>query len=152
MKIVGCGKIKDRKIQTSLIVKNNLQDCVRMLGCINPDQVPSFLSNAAILALARPANIQSAYGFPTKVGEYLSTGNPVVVTRVGELEDFLKDGESCLFAAPDSPEDFAEKLIWLLDHPEESIIIGRNGKNVADTCFNCRLEAHKVLELLNFRS
>ena len=148
LKIVGVGPEKDREIQTSLIIANNLQKSVSLLGRISPEHVPDFLSNATILALARPENIQAAYGFPTKVGEYLSTGKPVVVTRVGELEDYLKDGESCLFAKPDSPEDFAEKLTWLLDHPVEGTNIGRNGKKVAETCFNSRHEVLKVLKLL----
>ena len=45
-----------------------------------------------MLVLARPDNIQAKGGFPTKLGEYLATGNPVVVTKVGEIPNYLIDG------------------------------------------------------------
>ena len=109
----------------------------------------NYLKNAEILALARPDNVQAAYGFPTKLGEYLLTGNPVVVTRVGELDNFLVDRESCLFANPNSAEDFADKLLWLLAHPDEGKQIGKKGKRVAELNFNSRIEAQKIIRVLN---
>ena len=149
LKIVGRGPQNDWEKQQSLIKEYNLQDRVEMLGRITHDLIPSILVNSEILVLARPDNIQAAYGFPTKVGEYLSTGRPVVLTRVGELEDYLEDGKSCLFSKPDSPEEFAEKVIWLLEHPEEGREIGSNGKRVAENNFDCVKESKKVLEVIN---
>jgi len=147
--IVGRGPQKDWDSQQLLVKNYGLEDRVEMLGKVTPDNIPSILLNAEVLALARPDNIQAAYGFPTKVGEYLSTGRPVVLTRVGELEDFLEDGKTCLFAAPDSPEDFAEKLCWTLNHPEEAVIIGENGKKVVERCFDNIHESNKVIEILS---
>ena len=147
--IVGRAPQKDWDIQHALIREFGLEDRVKMPGRVNPDQIPSILLNAEVLALARPDNIQAMYGFPTKVGEYLSSGRPAVLTRVGELEDFLEDGKSCLFAAPGSPEDFATKLAWLLEHPEEGARIGAEGKKVVKECFDNIHESGKVIEALN---
>ena len=140
---------KDRKQNMQIIQKNNLVDRVYMPGSVSAEILPQYLKNAEILALARPDNVQAAYGFPTKLGEYLLTGNPVVVTRVGELDNFLVDRESCLFANPNSAEDFADKLLWLLAHPNEGKQIGKNGKRVAESNFNSRIEAQKIIKVLN---
>ena len=140
---------KDRKQNMQIVQKNNLVDRVYMPGSVSADILPQYLKNAEILALARPDNVQAAYGFPTKLGEYLLTGNPVVVTRVGELDNFLVDRESCLFANPNSAEDFADKLLWLLAHPDEGKQIGKKGKRVAELNFNSRIEAQKIIRVLN---
>lgn len=146
--IVGRAPQKDWESQISLVKDYGLEDRVKMLGRVSPDKIPSILLNAEVLALARPDNIQAMYGFPTKVGEYLATGRPVVLTRVGELEYFLEDGKSCLFAIPDSPEDFANKLCWLLNHPEDGALIGANGKKIAEENFDNLRESEKVLDII----
>lgn len=109
----------------------NLTDFVVFTGMIKADQMPQMLINATILALDRPHSIQAKYGFPTKLGEYLLTGNPVVVTSVGNVPQFLKDGESAYLVNPDNIEEFSSKLDYVLFHPEESKQIGRNGQDVA---------------------
>ena len=107
------------------------------------------LKNATILALDRPNNLQAKYGFPTKLGEYLQTGNPVVITRVGDIPIFFKDGESALIAEPENPESFAEKLCWAIEHPVEAREIGIKGKHVADIHFNSLLETKKIINVIN---
>ncbi len=146
--IAGRAPQKDWESQQTLVSEYGLKERVKMLGKVSPDKIPSLLLNAEVLALARPDNIQAAYGFPTKVGEYLATGRPVVLTRVGELEDFLENRKSCLFADPDSSEDFANNLCWLLDHPKEAALIGANGKKVAKECFDNVHESEKVIDVL----
>lgn len=148
LKIAGRGPEKDWHLQHQIIKEKSIQDRVEMLGRLSAEEIPSFLINAEILALARPDNIQAAYGFPTKVGEYLSTKRPVVLTKVGELEDFLEDRKSCVFSKPDSHEDFAEKLCWLLEHSKEAKEIGANGKEIVKKYFNNIRESQKVIESL----
>lgn len=139
---------EDRRLNLQIVRENRLEDRVYMPGVVSADVLPQYLKNADVLALARPDNVQAAYGFPTKLGEYLLTGNPVVVTRVGELDDFLRDKESCLFARPDSVEDFAAQLLWVLANPDEAKRIGENGKRVAERCFNYSVEAQKIVRVL----
>ena len=110
--------------------------------------MPQYLKNAEVLVLSRPDNIQAAYGFPTKLGEYLMTGNPVVVTRVGELDNFLEDGKSCLFAKPGDAQHFAKKLKWTLENPAEAKEIGAKGKQVAEVSFNYKIEGKKIAEVI----
>lgn len=70
--------------------------------------MPQMLKNAEALVLDRPNSLQAQYGFPTKLGEYLLTGNPVVVTKVGDIPLYLKDGVSALLSEDRNPKEFAE--------------------------------------------
>lgn len=148
--IIGSAPSKKQRfcnyeLTEELGIKNN----VVFTGVVSAERMPQILKNATILALDRPNNLQAKYGFPTKLGEYLLTGNPVVVTDVGDISLFLKDGESALIATPDDIEDFANKLCWSIEHPNESKAIGKQGKTVAENHFNYLAESKKIALLIN---
>ena len=126
-----------------------ITDKVVFTGMVKSEDMPQLLKNAEILALDRPDNIQAKYGFPTKLGEYLLTGNPVVITRVGNIPLFLQDGISALISNPDNPEAFAAKLNWALENPLEAQVIGNKGREVALNEFNYRTESTKLISILN---
>lgn len=151
VKLYIIGRIpyeRDRMVIENIIAEKGLSEKIRMIGMASSDILVQYLADAEILALSRPDNIQAYYGFPTKLGEYLATGNPVVVTRVGNIDEFLVDKESCLFARPDSIEDFADKLLWLLGNPEKGRKIGARGKLVAEKNFNAYVESKKIEDVL----
>lgn len=126
-----------------------LSDCIDFTGIVMPDEMPELLQGASMLALARPNNLQAQFGFPTKLGEYLATGNPVVVTNVGEIGVFLHDGENCRMAKPGDAEDFAEKMIWVAENQEASKIIGTRGKELTRTEFSAIEQSKKALSFMN---
>ena len=126
-----------------------VDESVVFTGQILPSEMPQMLVDAKILALARPNNLQAQNGFPTKLGEYLSTGNPVVVTSVGEIPLFVKDGINGFLADPDSPESFAEKLIWVADHYEEACAIAAHGRKLAENEFSYKTQSKVLFDLMN---
>jgi glycosyltransferase involved in cell wall biosynthesis len=131
-----------------LVEQLGLQESVIFSGQKSPEEVPQLLKNATILALDRPDSLQAQNGFPTKLGEYLLTGNPVCVTNVGDIPLFLKDGESAIVAEHDNVEDFSSKLLWIIEHPQEAAIIGKRGQEVALEHFNPMKEAKKMLRVM----
>ncbi len=125
-----------------------VEDKVVFTGILPSSQVPQILKNALVLALDRPDNKQAKYGFPTKLGEYLLTGNPVVITEVGDIPSFFKDGESACIAPPNNPSAFAEKLCWIVENPAAAARIGGNGKDIALNYFNAETETQKLIKVI----
>ena len=76
------------------------------------------------------------------------SGRPVVVTKVGDIPLFLKDRGSALLAEANHPDDFAAKLSWVSEHPQEAERIGENGKLVALEHFNASIEGEKLLDVI----
>lgn len=60
-----------------------------------------------------------AEGLPTSVLEAMAFGLPVVTRPVGGLNDFFVNGEMGFLIDSLHPEDFAEKLIYFVEHPEQ---------------------------------
>lgn len=152
VKLYIIGKTPDKKDASGnfkLIEDLGVRDFVVFTGIVSTDDMPQLLKNATILALDRPDSLQARCGFPTKLGEYLLTENPVVVTRVGDIPLFLKDGESALLAEERNPQDFSSKIIWALEHPEEASKIGKAGAQVALREFNYLNETKKILNVIS---
>lgn len=125
-----------------------LSSQVVFTGSIESNEIPQKLLDASILALARPDNKQAQYGFPTKLGEYLATGNPVVVTKVGEIPMYIEDGINGILAEPNNPKDFAEKLIYAAEHPKEATAIGQKGKELTNSEFSSKVQTKKALNYI----
>lgn len=58
--------------------------------------------------------------------EAMASGLVPVAANAGGAVDIIEDGKSGLFAAPKNGKDMAEKIEYLLDHPEKRKVMGRN--------------------------
>lgn len=139
---------KDAASNIMLAQELGISDRVVFTGTVPSDKIPQMLKNAEILALARPDNVQAKYGFPTKLGEYLLSENPVVLTDVGDVKMFLKDGDSAYIAQTNDENEFASKLAYALAHPVESEAIGKKGAAVAKKHFNSNNESQKLYNIV----
>lgn len=138
----------DTSNHLKMIDQLNLEKRVYWKGEFRRDQIPPVIMNASLLVLPRPDSRQAQGGFPTKLGEYLATGNPVCATRVGEIPDYLVDGKSVFFAEPGSISSFAHTLYRALDNPEEARLVGQNGRKVAELFFNKDIQAKILYDFL----
>lgn len=145
------GDMPDRKAPGNnfdLAEKLGVADKCVFTGRIAASDMPQLLKDATILALNRPNNKQAKYGFPTKLGEYLLSENPVVVTRVGDIPLFIEDRVNGVLATPNNPEDFANQMEWLLDNEEKARQIGIRGRDLALSQFNNITEATKIVKTI----
>lgn len=150
-KLVIMGKAPtkgDESGNIDLVEKLGITDAVVFTGMVPASEMPQKLKNAEIVALARPDSLQAQCGFPTKLGEYLLTANPVVVTKVGDIPRFLKHKETALLSDQRDIEAFAVNLLWAINHKEEAQIVGKAGRNVALAEFNNETEASKILKII----
>ena len=148
LKIAAFMEADGRKM-LALINELGLDDKINYVGELQNDKIPEFIINAEVLLLPRPDSKQAQGGFPTKLGEYLSTGNAVCATRVGEIPDYLADNESVFFAEPGSVDSFAEAMDRALSDPGKAKDIGRQGKKVAEKNFDIEVQAERLGSFIN---
>lgn len=139
-----------KNIYDAYLSKNRVSDFVFFLGRISPDMMPDFLANAEMLMLTRPNNIQAHYGFPTKLGEYLLSKRPVIISDVGDINNYLKNKESAIIVNPDVISEFIDSMIWISNNPIEANIIGLNGQKCAKNNFNYMMETKKMIQTMYF--
>lgn len=117
-------------------------------GIASRNEIPYLLLNAKALALARPSSLQSEGGFPTKLGEYLATSNPVVVTSVGDIPHYLNKNNSYI-VEPDNNSLFAAKIVEIFRNYKIACEIGKNGRNTAELYFNYKVQSKRIHEFIN---
>lgn len=139
---------EEMSIYDGLIDKHNIKDRVIFRGQVNRDEMPQLLTDADALLLSRPANRQALGGFPTKLGEYLTTGNPVLVTRVGDIDKYITDGVNGFLSEPGNNEQFAQKLDEIVGDYAKAKKIGEKGRELVFDTFNYKVQAEKVLQAI----
>ena len=110
--------------------------------------MPQILKNAKILVLCRPDNRQALGGVPTKLGEYLSTGNPVLVTAVGDIRLYLKDGVNAYVSRPQDINTFSQKIDEIASNYECALKVGNEGKRLVYDDFNYLIQTKKILNII----
>jgi glycosyltransferase involved in cell wall biosynthesis len=134
----------DVAINDEIVNKSGIRSRIINIGVLQKDEIPTFLQQASLLVMARPDSRQAQGGFPTKLGEYLATGNPVCVTKVGEIHEYLIDNESAFLAEPGDIDSFADAMERALSDIENARRIGLNGKIVAEKTFNTTVQAARL--------
>jgi len=132
------------------IKQNGMSDRVLIKGRVDYSEVPQILANASILVTSQPNTKRAEGGFPTKMGEYMMSHTPMIVTDVGEIHQYVQDGITTYMVPPENPGAYAEKLRYILDHPDEATNVAENAYVYANKNF-CAKEVTKDL-LLFLRS
>ena len=134
----------DTEKHLKMIEEANLGNRILYAKAIKEDEVIKVLMNATLLVLPRPDSYQARGGFPTKLGEYLATGKPVIATTVGEIPNYLKDSESVFFCKPGDVKSLTESLNYALSNPEIATKIGIEGRKVAETVFSTNVQSQRL--------
>jgi len=86
-------------------------------------------------------------GLPVKVFEYMACSLPVIISDSPYWKKIF--GECALFANPYNSKDIAEKILYLLNKPNEAKELGKKGRKLIEKKFNWEVESEKLLEMYN---
>jgi glycosyltransferase involved in cell wall biosynthesis len=151
LKLVLIGDTLDKRsiYIKDLIREKNLEDRIVLTGSVESVEIPRYLKNAEILVLSRPDNLQAKSGFPTKLGEYLMTEKPIIITSVGDIPNFIKEGKNGFLVNPGNSELFAQKILYVSNNYKMAIEVARGGKETALNSFNYIIESAKLISFMN---
>lgn len=136
--LYGAPSDHDRAIIEELITGLNLEKRVIIKGRIGNKEVPQTLVNSTILVTSQPNTKRAEGGFPTKMGEYMMSHTPMLVTDVGEIHNYVQDGVTTFMVPPENPEAYADKLRFILTHPDVSKKVSDNAYEYAVNHFGCK--------------
>lgn len=127
-----------------IINQYQISDKLTFVGYLFSEQIRDYLSKASLVILNKHPNQQNTYGFSTKLGEYLAAGKPVIITRVGEAMNWLKDGESAYIIEPNDTDLLTKTIVDAFSDPEKRKAIGKNGQKVCKDNFDFRNYGEKI--------
>lgn len=121
---------------------------VDILDYVNDDELRKIYEDATAFLAPMPNDMQSLARFPTKIGEYLASGRPVITTRFGEAACYLEDGVNAFVVEECDPVRIAEKVLEVTRHPTKASSVGAEGRNLAYSCFHYELHGEPLLAFL----
>jgi len=124
----------DRVYVTKLlrfISDHRLEEEIRMVGTVPFDELRRLYSACDIFVLP---SLEEAC--PMVVTEAMATGKPVIGTKVGGMLMQIRDSWNGFLVEPENEVDLAEKIKYLVDHPEERVRMGANSRKRAEEEFS----------------
>jgi glycosyltransferase involved in cell wall biosynthesis len=128
--------------------KKELQANLDLIGYIPRNDLLSLYRSSNVLLIPLFDDVRSKARFPTKLGEYLISGRPVVTNNVGELTQYLINGWNAFICEPGDPKVYADLIIKTLDDPIRANTIGQNGKEAAKQYFHYALWGRPLADLI----
>lgn len=148
LRLIGSAPEDDINTIKKAVNNYGLSKKVEFVGQVSSDKIPQYLSESSILVLARPKNNQAQAGFPTKLGEYLASKKPVVITDTGEITKYLKDGISAYIAKPNDIKSIANKILQAINDSNKNDIAER-GYEIAVNYFDYNIYGKIMIELIS---
>ena len=129
--LVG-GMEADIQRVTSLAKTRRLAN-VKLHGHVPQASLPPYLWHADVLLLTHARDHpQALWTSPNKLGDYLASGRPVIVSDVPALRALLSD-EEAFFVPPDSSDALAEKIEQIISRRDGVARIAAAGQALART-------------------
>lgn len=148
-KLILAGRFTDDVFQNEFFAcdKNHV---VRYHGLLDRKKIVELYAKCAIGICVLPdlgGQLVKIANFNTKVYEYMAMEMPVIVSDWPYKRQMIETYQFGLVANPNDADDIAEKIRWLLDHPEEAEAMGKNGKLLLMQQFTWDVAEKELLKL-----
>jgi glycosyltransferase involved in cell wall biosynthesis len=143
IKLIITGKTKP--VISHMVEKFGLSDNVLLTGFLSEADYPVYLGSADVFLLPMEDKLYNHGRWPNKMSDYLCFGRPTVTNPIGDIKTLFETHEVGLLAAG-NPQDFAEKILFLLSHPQEAERLGKNARIVAETEYEWGILTTKLEE------
>lgn len=138
------------KSAQQLLYKERFQNQKNIIfkGFVPDSEFYQMLRNADILCMCRTESDFANAGFPFKLGEYLATGNPVICTKVSDVENYLTEKDAYLIN-PNNPQEISGALSEIVNNPDAAMKKGINGLEKCRRYFSPEANGKLLYDLLN---
>jgi glycosyltransferase involved in cell wall biosynthesis len=84
---------------------------------------------------------------PIKLFEFMRAGLPVVVSNLTRLTEIVTSADCGLVVDATKPQEIANAIQWLLEHPMEAELMGARGRKAVLDFYNWHSQAQDLLAL-----
>nr|WP_294871382.1 glycosyltransferase family 4 protein [uncultured Pedobacter sp.] len=145
--ILLVGEGQQREELVALAKEENVVNFIR-LGLMPKNDLIAYIQQSFVSLVPLKGTPVLDTSSPNKFFESLAAGIPVIQNTQGWMKDFLQEHKVGFTLDPNDPEQLASKLIWMKDHPKESIEMGTKGLSIAKSFFDKDYLANKMLNIL----
>lgn len=131
-----------RNYHEKLTADLRVQDNVRFTGGISRSKVPLYYAASDIVVVP---SLQEGFGIV--VSEAMACGKPVIGTEVGGIPDQVTDGLNGFLIKPKNSDEIAEKILYMIEEPDEAKKMGISGRKLAEEKFDINKKIERLVAL-----
>jgi glycosyltransferase involved in cell wall biosynthesis len=136
------------RIEAFLRTNPQVNQAVKLLGRLPQEELPKTFGACDAMILSRPLKRFAIAGLPQKVPEYMAMERPVIVTDVGDVPEYVRDGIDGFVVPPDDPSAVANAVEAMMDLPDRGVAMGRSARLRAMEVFDSKMLAGRLLGFL----
>jgi glycosyltransferase involved in cell wall biosynthesis len=148
IRLLMTGEPTDSGPILNRIERSKHKERIIFLGYLSDHKYYDTIISSDILCVPRIDLPYAHAGFPFKLGEFLASGKPVVVSRTGDVELYLKDLDSAMLVDPGSADAIVNAVDFLVSNQEAAKSIGHKGQSVAVNSFDYSAQGKKLFSFL----
>ncbi len=119
-------------------------------GRVPQPQVQDIMRNADFVFFMRPQRRSSDAGFPTKLGESMSVGTPVMTNDTGDIAKYVRSGENGLLIASTSDDAVRDTLIQAINMSADELAqMRKSTRTTAEVAFEYRRYVASFSEMMS---
>jgi glycosyltransferase involved in cell wall biosynthesis len=140
--ISGKGQSNEMKKLVSHATRLGVRDHIVFTGYFPDRKLPRLYQAADVFAFSTFYE-----NLPFAVLEALSTGLPVVTTRVGGIPEMIEDGKNGFLVQPFNSRELSDRVLYFLEHPSAASEMAFLARKIIEERFDWRLIVKKVLKV-----
>ena len=138
--IVGDGEAMP---EIQRIVEQNGAEHIRLLGFKQGDELRELILNSICTVL--PSEWYE--NCPMSVLESYAYGKPVIGADIGGIPELIVDGVDGFLVPSRGQEALRDRLLWMAEHKDEAIEMGRAGRRKMETEFNADIHYERIMNV-----
>jgi glycosyltransferase involved in cell wall biosynthesis len=134
---------EDQRWAEEYIVRQGIQSYVSFAGQVDAAAKRALYDSADLFVFP---GVQQE-GQPLVVIEAMAAGVPVIFTDRGCLRDTVSDGEAGLEVPIGDVRQLAERILWLLDHPERLELMGARARRRYEALYTKEQHIKRMIDV-----
>ncbi len=142
LRLIMLGNNSMKKWIETFVSHNHLDSAVELPGVVDSKEITKYYSRASIFALPSYSE-----GMPTVMFEAMANKLPIVISRVGGVEEVIRDGINGMLVNPGSVQDLYDKLELLVEDERLRDMLSANAFEEFSANYTWGQNARKTIAL-----
>lgn len=142
--VVGKGRLGEEEALKKAAKESGFDAALTVAGWVEPDRLPDYLSAGDVAIYPFADTLVNRTKCPAKVTELLLAERAVVADRVGQLAEYIRDGESGILCDPNRWQEMGQRVVELLQDVERRRRLGAAGRRHVEENFNWKSAAVRL--------
>jgi teichuronic acid biosynthesis glycosyltransferase TuaC len=138
-----CGTGPEESALKALIQDKNIEDAIRMVGEVEPEQMSKWMQVSDLFVLASHTE-----GMPNVIMEAMACGVPVIATAVGGLPTAIGDCEGAILVPPKNIGAFTDAIMRVVNDSKLRKRMQAAARKKTEQDFGVEQNASRILDYL----